>query len=187
MRRNILVISLLLLIFTLAAGCGNSAGGKVLVVDTQRIFTESEPAKAGVAYLEGMSKDIQAELMALQMAVEKAEDKDKDEAQFKLQTRLRDAQQTFQSEQQRVMFMIQDLYRQVLADYAAKSNVDMVLDSEMALFHAPTADITDSVIAGMNQKTLSFTPDKEADNKPDDKDAAQVEKEQTPPAEADKQ
>ena len=85
MRIRFVVLPLLLLFALAFAGCQQTEPAKpaVAVVDMSRLLTESEPGKAGMAFLEGLQSDMQNKLNAIQERLEK-NDKD-EEAQRELQ------------------------------------------------------------------------------------------------------
>ncbi len=152
MRVKALCLSFMLLATALLAGCN----GKIAVVNTDKVFQESNAGKAGITYLDNLSKELQDELISLQSSAEK--EKNKKAAQDALQLKLRDAQQRFSAEQQQVMNKISELYQQSMEKSRKTSKVDVILNSEAALSIDPKADITQQVIDEMNRTPVTFSP-----------------------------
>lgn len=179
MQWKILCLPALLLATLIIAGCNSNS--KIAVVNSEKAIQESEAGKAGMAYLETMSKAIQEELIALQEEAENG--KDKEAAQAKLQLRLREAQQRFSAEQQQVFNKVDAQFKSALDAYRAKEKLDVILFAEAALSFNPQMDITQQIMAEMNRAKISFEPLKEeAADAPAQEEAAPAAPEAAPPA-----
>lgn len=179
MRIRLFIAPLLLLCLGLA-GCqqSDSSGRAVAVVDMNRLLAESEPGKAGMAFLEGLQKDMQDKLDGIQKRLEK--NKDDEEARNDLQTAYMTFQNRMGKEQQNVAARLYDMLQGVLEDWRSRNGFGVVVSREVALAFDRSADVTDAVLAEVNKKTMTFQP-MEDDEKPaastgdadaDQKDAA---------------
>ncbi len=142
---------LLLALFALAA-----CSGKVAVLNTEKVFQESNAGKAGLAYLDDLSKELQGQLIASQQKAEAG--KNKKAAQDDLQVQVRDAQQRFGAEQQQVMNKVSELYQNAMESVRAKGRYDVILSSDVAVSSSPRVDVTKHVIDEMNRTPVTFTP-----------------------------
>ena len=138
------------------ADAGRAPGVKIGVVDPEKIFQESKTAKAGVAFLDSVSKDLQQQLTALQTETSKM--KDPQEGQAKLQQGLNDMQQRFSAEQQQVMAKVSDIYQKSLDNCRETEKFDLILGRDVALSLSPSLDITAKVIEAMDRTSVTFEP-----------------------------
>jgi Skp family chaperone for outer membrane proteins len=149
MRPEKSFLAALTLAALLLAGCT----GKVAVINPDLIFQDSNAAKSGLAYLTGLSQELQAEISS---PPENAARRRAPEAD--LQRRINEAQMRYNTEQQQVMGRINSLFREALEACRLKGRFSVVIVSEAALAHDPAMDITRMVVEEMNKTPLSFSP-----------------------------
>ena len=142
-------------LMTALVGCELTApaGPKIGVVDPGIIFQDSAPGKAGVAYLEGISKKMQDEFVALQEEVQETQSQ---EAQMKLQMLASEFQQRITAEQQQVINTLQDEFKKVLEDYRVKNNLEIILAKDQVLAFDNTVNVTEPILAAMNALTIDY-------------------------------
>ncbi|MDR2695139.1 MAG: OmpH family outer membrane protein [Deltaproteobacteria bacterium] len=149
----------LLLVSLLAGGCispADSAAPSVAVVDSARVFKESEPGKAGIKHLESLHESMQAELNALQQALQA---KPNDEAlQQKLQEKYMVYQQRISAEQQQVINTLNEAIQKALDACRAQLKVAIIVGTDVVLSYGPAADITAAVIGEVNKTRVEFKP-----------------------------
>ncbi|MDR1660488.1 MAG: OmpH family outer membrane protein [Desulfovibrio sp.] len=148
---------LLALIFLLPALTGFfSSGPKLAVVDMQRVMRDSEPAKAGVKFLEDLHAGMQEKIQAIEARLEKnPQDED---AQKELQTVYMTSQQRMQAEQQNVVTLLYDAIQRVLNAYRERNGHELILNAEVAAAFSPALDVTTAVIAEVNKQKVEFKP-----------------------------
>jgi len=149
----------LLIAALLSGGCINpfdSSAPSVAVVDSTRIFKESEPGKAGIKHLEILHESMQAELNALQQALQ---DKPNDETlQQKLQEKYMVYQQRINAEQQHVINTLNEAIQKALDVCRIQQKLALIVGTDMALSYGPAADITTAVIYEVNKTKVEFKP-----------------------------
>lgn len=155
MYRKFLCLTFTLLL-CLFSGCGEDSKGGIAVVDSDKAIAESDAGRAAMTHLEKMSFSIQEEIVALQEAIEKAKDEDKEAAQAALQRHLREAQQEFAAEQQKVFALVDEHVKKTLTDLRAVKNIGVILFTEATIIFDETLDITQEVIDSMNRTPLPF-------------------------------
>ncbi len=153
-------------------GCNKTeqAGPRVAVVDAGKVFQESAPGKAGVAYLEKISMSAQEEFKAIQTEAEKDNSQ---ESMMKMQRVLGDIQQRMNSEQQLVIGKLNDTFRKVLDAYLAERKLDVILPSDQVMSFGPSADVTNDIIAAMNKETVVYESEDAAPAAPEAAPAAE--------------
>ncbi|MDR2574562.1 MAG: OmpH family outer membrane protein [Desulfovibrio sp.] len=157
MQRRYCGFALTALIFLLPALTGFfGSGPKIVVVDMQRIMRDSEPAKAGVKFLEDMHAGMQEKIRAIEARLEK-NPKD-EEAQKDLQTVYMTSQQRMQAEQQNVVTLLYDAIQRVMNAYREQSGYEVILNAEVAAAFAPALDVTSAVITEVNKQKIDFKP-----------------------------
>ena len=158
MRASHLLPGLLLAAF-LAGGCNSpfeSSTPGVAVVDSARVFKESEPGKAGIKHLENLHESMQAELNALQQALQ---DKPNDATlQQKLQEKYMVYQQRISAEQQQVINTLNEAIQKALDACRVQQKLALVVGTDVVLSYGPAADITAAVIREMNKTKVEFKP-----------------------------
>ena len=154
MHAKKILFPLFLLLLLSAFGCNEGAPKpKVGVVDSSKAFQESKAGKDGVAYLDALGKDLQAELAALQLAAEK---EDTDDTRTALQQGFNQLQQRFGAEQQQVMNKVTDAYQKAVDAVRAEEGLEVVLGTDAAVSFDSKADITKKVIDKMNAAPVAF-------------------------------
>ena len=149
------LLSGLLLAALLSSGCINPAGSaSVAVVDSARVFKESEPGKAGIKHLEALHDSMQAELNALQ---EELQGKPKDEKlQQKLQEKYMVYQQRISAEQQQVINTLNETIQKALDACRVQNKLALIVGTDVVLSYGPMADITEAVISEVNKAQVDF-------------------------------
>jgi outer membrane protein len=135
------ILALALLAGLISSGCLNSGQAPaVAVVDSSRIFKESEPGKAGIKHLESLHESMQAELNDLQQQLQAKPD---DAAlQQKLQEKYMVYQQRISAEQQQVINALNENIQKALDACRARKNLALILGTDAVLSYGPIADIT---------------------------------------------
>ena len=166
MRIRFVALPLLLLFALAFAGCQQTEPGKpaVAVVDMSRLLTESEPGKAGMAFLEGLQSDMQNKLNAIQERLEK-NDKDED-AQRELQMSYMTFQTRMGKEQQNVAGQLYDMLQKVLGEYRAAHGYQVIISREVVASFDAKVDVTDAVLAEVNKQNMTFIPLEQDDAAP---------------------
>lgn len=135
------------------AGCN---ANKVAVINSARIYQESSAGKAGLAYLESVEQQVRAKAEAAQKV---AENMPNNEAlPLSLQQFFASCQEAMNSAQQEAVTSVQDLIKKSIDNYRTQKDITIIMQSEAAVSVAPTADITEGVIAEMNKASISFKP-----------------------------
>lgn len=145
----------LLVAVSMLAACNHKTGPSIAVVDPGKVFQECVPGKAGMEYLDSISKGMKADFEKLQEAAKDGKNK---EATAKLQAAVMQFQQRMNAEQQQVIGGLNDAFRKVVEAYRKEKKFDVVLQAEQALAFDERADITADIIAAMNKETVEFTP-----------------------------
>ncbi len=150
------LLPLALLTFFLAGGCINTGdpAPAVAVVDSSRVFKESEAGKAGIKHLESLHESMQGELNALQQELQNKPD---DEAlQQKLQEKYMVYQQRISAEQQQVINTLNETIQKALDACRNRQKLALILGTDAVLSYGPAADITNAVIAEVNKTPVTF-------------------------------
>ncbi|MDR0466595.1 MAG: OmpH family outer membrane protein [Deltaproteobacteria bacterium] len=147
----------LLLAALLVGGCNNPFGSpSVAVVDSARVFKESEPGKAGIKHLEALHESMQSELNALQ---EELQTKPKDAVlQQRLQEKYMVYQQRISAEQQQVINTLNEAIQKALDACRIQKNLALIVGTDVALSFGQAADVTDAVIQEVNKANVEFKP-----------------------------
>ena len=183
MRIRFVVLPLLLLSALAFVGCQQTEPSKpaVAVVDMSRLLTESEPGKAGMAFLEGLQSDMQNKLNAIQERLEK-NDKD-EEAQRELQMSYMTFQTRMGKEQQAVAGQLYDMLQKVLGDYRQAHGYQVIVSREVVASFDAKVDVTDAVLAEVNKQKITFIPLEQDDAAPAAEQSAAPEQKAEPAAE----
>ena len=183
MRIRFVVLPLLLLSALDFAGYLQTEPSKpaVAVVDMSRLLTESEPGKAGMAFLEGLQSDMQNKLNAIQERLEK-NDKD-EEAQRELQMSYMTFQTRMGKEQQAVAGQLYDMLQKVLGDYRQAHGYQVIVSREVVASFDAKVDVTDAVLAEVNKQKITFIPLEQDDAAPAAEQSAAPEQKAEPAAE----
>ena len=156
MRLKTILLPVFLLLLLFAFGCNETpppAAPKIGVVDSTRAFQESKAGKEGVAYLDGVGKEMQAELIKLQENLVKD---DSDASRDALQKGFGELQQRFGAEQQQVMNKVTESYQKAVDTLRTQEGMVLILGTEAAVSYDPKADVTQKVIDLMNASPVTF-------------------------------
>lgn len=153
MRKSLLFLLAIMSTAVLLTGCNQPKGGTVGVVNTSRVYQESDAGKAGVKYLESLHGEMQGELTKMQEELQKNPGED---TTRKFQQLYAELQQRLGAEQQQVITKLNESLQRVLDSYRAQKGLDVIIGSETVLSASPAADITNEVIAEMNKTQVSF-------------------------------
>lgn len=150
------LLSMVLLAGALLTGCNKAepAAPGVAVVDTARVFRDSEVGKAGVKFLEGMHEKMQVDLNGIQESLQK--NPSDQAAQQKLQETYMDFQQRMGAEQQNVITLINDAAQRAMDTYRTQNKLQIIVGSESALSYDKAVDVTAGVIAELNKQKVEF-------------------------------
>ena len=149
----------LLLATLILSGCINPADSSapaVAVVDSARVFKESEPGKAGIKHLEALHESMQSELNALQQELQA---KPNDEAlQQKLQEKYMVYQQRISAEQQQVINTLNEAIQKALDACRVQKKLALIVGTDVVLSYGSAADVTGAVISEVNKVKVEFKP-----------------------------
>jgi Skp family chaperone for outer membrane proteins len=134
----VLTFSLLLA----AGGCAKQAGEaqRIGVVDIGRVFQESQAGKQGMAYLQSINEEFRKEFEKLQTAPG-----ENGNAQ-KLQQAIAEYQAKIGQEQERVVNLLNEEFRDVLEDFRKQNNYTVLLSQENVLSLSDGVNVTEQVI-----------------------------------------
>ncbi|MDR3357540.1 MAG: OmpH family outer membrane protein [Desulfovibrio sp.] len=157
MQKHYRGVILLALIFSLPALTGFfGSAPKFAVVDMQRLMRDSEPARAGVKFLETLHAGMQEKIQTIESRLEK--NPQDEEAQKALQTVYMTSQQRMQAEQQNVVTLLYDAIQRVMNAYREQNGYELILNAEVVAAFSPALDITTAVIAEVNKQKIEFKP-----------------------------
>ncbi|MDR1856101.1 MAG: OmpH family outer membrane protein [Desulfovibrio sp.] len=182
MRIGILLALVLLL--GLPLGACNQAGDasvKIAVVDRERIFRDSEPAKLAKKALEEQGTAMQGKLNEIQDRLSK--DPNDEGAQKELQTVYMSSQQRMQAMQGNVVGLLEDAIVRAINGIRDKKGYIVVLYADMAASYAPSVDVTGDVLAELNKQKLDFQAVMDAPSGETEAPAESVKSEGAAPAE----
>ncbi len=148
--RNVL-LCILSTSFLLLASCGND----VAVVNTAKVYQESEAGKQTVAHLTALSQKLQNELVQAENDAQSPEKQNEKMAQ--LQQKIAAAQQIFNQEQDRVTALLNTKVQKAVIDYREKNNVELIVDHEYTAAYDTKLDITDAIIKELNSTPFDLT------------------------------
>ncbi len=124
------------------------------VVDTAKIFRESEPGKAGVEFLKGVQGDMQIELATLQAKMQA--DPENPALQQEAQSVFAQLQQRMNAEEQNVVNVLNELVQRTLDEYRASEKISVIVGTEAALSYDKAVDVTDAIISAMNKHKIEY-------------------------------
>jgi outer membrane protein len=161
--------ALLALIFLLPALTGFfGSAPKLAVVDMQRVMRDSEPARAGVKFLEDLHAGMQEKIQAIEARLE--QNPQDEAAQKELQAVYMTSQQRMQAEQQNVVTLLYDAIQRVMNAYREQNGYELILNAEVAAAFSPALDVTTAVIAEVNKQKVEFKPLMKEPAKPEEKE-----------------
>jgi Skp family chaperone for outer membrane proteins len=139
------------------AGCnegGKGGAARIALVDGERVFQSSRVAQDGVAFIGELRAGVNARMLDMQKELaDKPEDK---ELEAKLQGELSRLEQQFEREQREIAGSINTLFSQVVEEYRASHNFELVLPTQVAIAASPASDITAAVVAAIDQRPIDF-------------------------------
>ncbi|MDR2050379.1 MAG: OmpH family outer membrane protein [Deltaproteobacteria bacterium] len=139
------------------AGCdGGGKGGavRIALVDGERVFQSSKVAQDGVAFIGDLRARMNERMLDMQKELaDRPEDK---ELEARLQSEFSRLERQFEQDQQKMAGSINTLFSQVVEEYRASRNFELVLPTQMAIAAAPASDITSEVVAMMDQRPIDF-------------------------------
>lgn len=144
------------LMVTLMTGCiqTENSAPTVGVVDTARVFRDSDAGKAGVKFLEGLQEKMQVDLNDIQEVLKK--NPNDQAAQQKLQETYMGFQQRMGAEQQNVVTLLNDATQRVLDTFRQQKKLSVILSQEATLSFDKAVDVTAEVIAELNKQKVEF-------------------------------
>ena len=168
--RTALALLLILMAGLVLTGCGSSS--KIMVINSSRIYLESDAGKAGLAYLEQVEQEVKAKAEAAQRI---AESMPNNEAMpMSLQQFFITCQETMNNAQQQAVNSVQELINSSIAKYRERSRTAIIMQSDTVVSMDPGVDVTDAVIGEMNKSPISFAPVDIADFTPPPAPARQI-------------
>lgn len=160
MIRLIIAISAFFLLAACNSNDATKPTEKVGIINEEKIYMESEPAKAAVKHLDSISAKLHPELMKMQADMEKKpNDKNLQETMNK---RFFEMQQIFGTEQQQVTNKVDNVYKATREEFIKKEGISIILSSDQVIEYSPSVDITDKIIEKMNKVAIDFTTPTEA-------------------------
>ncbi len=126
----------------------------IAIVDTAKIFRESEPGKAGVEFLKGIQGDMQIELATLQAKVQA--DPENMEIQQEAQAIFGQLQQRMSAEEQNVVNMLNELVQKTLDEYRTSKSISVIVGTEAALSFDKSVDVTGDIITAINAHKIEY-------------------------------
>lgn len=175
MRMKLGLVAMLVLSALLLA-CNEQSGPKIGVVDMNRLMRDSVPGKAGLKFIEAQQAELQAKLDAIQDRLEK---NPADEAAMQeLQKVYSESQQQIQTEGQNVVGQLFDSIQKLLNSYRERNGYSVLIRTEALDSFDPALDVTNAVMAEVDQLQLDFRP--VASEKPAEKAPAAEEKKEQP-------
>ncbi len=154
MLRNAILLALSLCLLTACNQPAPVVKPKIGIIDTARVFRESEPAKAGVKFLEGIHAEMQGQLTALQEKMQA--DPENLELQQQVQTMYNEFQQRIGAEEQNVVNLLQDTMQRNIDAMRNSKQLDLIVGAEVALSYSEALNLTTEIIAEMNKQNIEF-------------------------------
>ncbi len=160
------IIPLFLLMVTLLTGCNStetsanaakvaeSTVPTIAVIDSARIFRDSEPGKAGVEFLKKIQTEMQEELGELQAKIQA--DPENVTLQQEAQAIFAQLQQRMGAEEQNVVNLLNDLVQRTLDEYRAAKKIPVIVGTETALSYDKSADVTTDIIEAINKHQIVY-------------------------------
>lgn len=153
MKRIVITACAICLGLILLAGCDQQAGVKIGVVDEAAAFKDNKAAAAAMTYLQELGAPLQAKAEEAYKAMQ-GNQTEENVAAYKLA--MGELQKTMNGEQQRVVALIDQKFNEVLENYRAEKGLTLIMSKESVIASAPTVDITQDIVAAMNQIELDL-------------------------------
>ncbi len=154
MLRNAIFLMLTVCLLSACNQPAPPATPKIGIIDTARVFRESEPAKAGMKFLEGIHTEMQAQLTQVQEKLQN--DPENTALQQEIQTMYAEFQQRIGAEEQNVVNLLQDSMQRSIDALRMSKQLDIIVGAEVALSYSQTLSLTDDIIAEMNKVNMEF-------------------------------
>ncbi len=154
MLRNVILLVLTMCLLTACNQPTAPAKPKVGVIDTARVFRESEPAKAGVQFLEAIQADMQKQLTELQEKMQN--DPENTQLQQEVQTIYTEFQQRIGAEEQNVINLLQESMQRTIDALRTSKQLELIIGSEVSLSYDKALDLTTEIITEMNKQSIEF-------------------------------
>lgn len=158
MKKSIVLMAVLGIVL-LAAACNRQPAPSqdmdtvIAVVDSNRVMLESDPGQSAMDYLRGLSMELQGELQGMQGAMDQNQT---EEAAQLLQEKFAASQERMGAEQNRIIAILNNAYEQLLEDYRDEHGISVILSQESAISYSESADITEDIIAAMNELDIDL-------------------------------
>lgn len=151
--RNFIALSSVFVLVALLCACATSRVG---VIQSVRIYQESNAGKAGLAYLEQVEQDVKVKAEAAQRLAESLPDND--ELSKALQTFFVNCQEIMNNAQEQAVGTVQDLINRTIASYREEKRLSLIVQNDAAVSFDPNSDVTEDIIAEMNKSSVTFEP-----------------------------
>jgi outer membrane protein len=160
----------------LFTACQNQtqSGVNLRIVDHEAVFRQSAAGKESMAYLQGMNQKLMSELTEMQQGQENATEEQKAQAQTQMQGKMTEYRMQLQGEQERIIQALNDAFTKAIENYRENNDVQVVLAVENVISYDPALDVTEDIIASMNEMDIEIQP-AESDANPTDEPAADTE------------
>lgn len=151
--KRIALIVLISIITFFEVSCVNA---KIGVVDPTKLFQDSEPGKAGMSHLKTIEEAMQVQIDLAQGILEKSPKNEELRVQF--QNIFIDYQQTINTEQQKVVEVINSLIQKTLDVFREENGYAVLITKDSLLSYALKDDVTGNIIEILNQTSVIFEP-----------------------------
>lgn len=148
-----LLLTLFCLI-TFLSGC--CVTDKIAVVDPVKLFQDSEPGKVGMNHLRKIEDAMQSQIDLAQGVLENFPKNENVRVRF--QNIFMEYQQTLNTEQQKVVEVMNSLIQKTLDEYRVKNGYNVIITKDSLLSYASSSDITNNVITMLNHTPITFEP-----------------------------
>lgn len=146
----------ILLFCTLIFFSGCCVTSKIGVIDPIRLFQESEPGKIGMNHLKTIEDAMQSQIDLAQGILEKFPKNENIRVRF--QNIFMEYQQKLNTEQQKVVEVMNSLIQKTLDEYRVKNGYNVIITKDSLLSYDSSSDITNDIINILNHTPLTFEP-----------------------------
>ena len=158
-----LLVGLLLGAMLFLVGCTDDSNKaqepKVAVLNMGLMFQTSKASQAAMEYMTKVEKDLQEELeKAIQSLPKGADGNVAQDSMPQAQKLYAEVQQRYNAEQQMVLTRLNTLATETVDEYRTAHKLDVIIRSDQTFSFNPEIDVTEAVIALMNNKEISFKP-----------------------------
>jgi len=157
--RGLTLLAAAALVFFLAA-CQNQApvAPSLRVVDHEAVFRQSDAGQKSMTYLQGLNQKFMTELQDMQKGQEATTEEDQAKLQADMQASMNRYRTELTAEQERVVQVLNEAFTKAIEDYRQANNVSMVLPVGNVIAYDPAIDITEAMVAAMNQMNIDVEP-----------------------------